>query len=107
MSTTTYEIPKTMKALLVRPPRPLSVMTSPSTLADVFSTSPWSGACVYVQIHKQGGPEEIKFEDVPVPTLEEGEVLVKVSLPSARALVWLWLLDRTLTRADVSHLTVI
>jgi NADPH:quinone reductase-like Zn-dependent oxidoreductase len=32
-----------------------------------------------VQINKQGGPEEIKLEEVPVPTLEEGEVLVKVN----------------------------
>ncbi|KAL7416308.1 hypothetical protein BDY24DRAFT_379217 [Mrakia frigida] len=30
-------------------------------------------------IHKQGGPEEIKLETIPVPTLGEGEVLVKVN----------------------------
>ncbi|HIK87565.1 MAG TPA: quinone oxidoreductase, partial [Alphaproteobacteria bacterium] len=30
-----------------------------------------------IRVHKQGGPEEMKWETVDLPTIKEGEVLIK------------------------------
>ena len=30
-----------------------------------------------IRVHKQGGPEEMKWETVDLPTIKEGEILIK------------------------------
>ena len=30
-----------------------------------------------IRVHKQGGPEEMKWEQVELPNVKEGEVLIK------------------------------
>lgn len=68
-------LPKTMNALLVRYASQRELSVTPRSRNRCFAD-----LCDEPQIKEQGGPEVIQLAEVPVPTINENEVLIKVAV---------------------------